>query len=396
MAFIKSLRVLPLVTAMVGMAGCGGNAGPTAVDVVRSRATLEEAMALLDARQAWQEHPPLNLPRHPAERFLRGWVIVLDPGHGGDAHIEGYKRGPTGAREAEMNWRVAVLLKRLLEDAGAHVTLTRDGDEEVSLVDRAAVANNIARPDGGTGADLFLSLHHDATSANPTRNHTVVWYHGEVDWSEPSLDVARYLAHHIARALRTNVGVTSPLNSDQLMYQGGFGVLRNLQVPGVLIEASFYSNPDEEQRLQDARYNLREAYAIYEALCEYAYGGRPTQTTPVAAVSEDGTITLTSTLDDGLPKNWWGSHRNRIITSTIAARLNNQPLPVRFDPASRTLTITGLTRTQLERSPVIISIHHANLFKHHNWPQRYRLTRTAEGQVTVEPVGPIRAKRVPD
>src|SRR5690606_11080612 len=67
-------------------------------------ATLEAALAMLEARDAWQAHPPIHLPRHPAERFLRGWVIVRDPGHGGDAHRAGYKRGSTGEREAEMNW----------------------------------------------------------------------------------------------------------------------------------------------------------------------------------------------------------------------------------------------------------------------------------------------------
>ncbi len=382
------------------LAGCRQGERPATAE---GPATLEAAVTLLDEREAWETHPPLSLARHPAERYLKDWVIVLDPGHGGDAHIEGYKRGPTGAREAEMNWRVAVLLQRLLEDAGARVILTRDGDEDVSLADRAAVANTAPRPDGGTGADLFLSLHHDATTSDPKRNHTAVWYHGEVDWSESSLDVARYLSHHIARELRTQAGRTSPLMSDQLMYQGGFGVLRDLKVPGVLIEASFYSNPAEEQRLVDARHNLREAYAIYIALCEYAYGGRPTQSTPTAEVNDDGSVTLTTVLDDGLPRDWWGSARNRIITSTIAARVGDEPLAIQYDPTTRQLVIAGLTATRLRdagEAGLVVSIHHANLFKHHNWPQRYRLVwdedGAAAGRVVVTSANQIRAVRVPD
>ena len=80
---------------------------------------LDQAMARLQKRDDWTERPVQQLPRHPAEKFLRGWVIVLDPGHGGAAHRRGYKRGPSGVREAEINLRVALLVERLLADAGA-------------------------------------------------------------------------------------------------------------------------------------------------------------------------------------------------------------------------------------------------------------------------------------
>ena len=92
---------------------------------------------------------------------------MLDPGHGGKSEVDGYKRGPTGVREAEINLRVARLLRKLLTDAGAHVTLTREGEVSAAADDRlddtlrrrAQVANELARPDGGVGADLFISLH---------------------------------------------------------------------------------------------------------------------------------------------------------------------------------------------------------------------------------------------
>lgn len=231
------------------LAGCG----PT---------TLDKALSRLDDRPGWQHFGKIDVPRHPAEKHLAGWVIVLDPGHGGDAHIENYKRGPTGVREAEMNWRVGVLLEKLLTDAGVHVTMTRHGDEDVSLKGRAEIANNVERPDGGRGADLFISLHHNASSRE-SANFSSVWYHGEADWSEVSLDAAKYIAHHLGSQMRTNVAVTSPLLSDQLMYAGGFGVLRQCNVPALLCESSFFTNKAEEQRLRDADHNLREAYAIY-------------------------------------------------------------------------------------------------------------------------------------
>ncbi len=236
----------------------------------RPAMSLDEAMRLLDDRPAWGELPPLDardLPRHPAQEALQGMTFVLDPGHGGDAHLPGYKRGPTGVREADINLRVAKLLERLLTDAGANVVLTRDVDRDLSLADRAKVAND-AR------ADLFLSLHHNA-SDRPAINYTSVWLHGDLATGGPEVDAARHIARSLGKHLRTDVGYTSPLMSDRQMYQSGFGVLRASKVPAMLLESSFHSNPDEEQRLSDAGHNLREAYAIYEGLCDWAHARPP-------------------------------------------------------------------------------------------------------------------------
>ncbi len=379
----RNMRVWMLGMAFIVLAGCG----PT---------SLDKSVSRLDHRPDWKRHGKIDLPRHPAEKHLQGWVIVLDPGHGGEAHKEGYKRGPTGVREAEMNWRVGKLLERLLVDAGAHVTLTRHGDEFVSLKDRAEVANNLERPDGGRGADLFISLHHNASSRE-SANFSSVWYHGQVNVSESSLDVARYIAHRLGTEMRTNVAVTSPLMSDQLMYAGGFGVLRQCRVPAILCESSFFSNHDEEQRLRDADYNLREAYAIYVGLCEYAYGGRPTQTPPVVAF-DDGTLRISVVLDDGLPKDWWGHERDRTLSSTLAVYLDGKRLAVSYDPGDKTVVATAahVPADTWGSGEHVLSIHHANLLKHHNYPQRYAIRQTADGgEFTVTALGPRRAKPAP-
>jgi N-acetylmuramoyl-L-alanine amidase len=352
---------------------------------------LEDALKLIDDRTAWTDHPQIDVPRHPAEKFMKDWVIVIDPGHGGEDGGDldpraSYKRGPTGTREAHMNWRVAVLLKRLLDDAGAKVIMTRNGDETVSLSRRAQIANDAS-------ADLFISIHHNAVN-NRTANYTSVWYHGEVDWSEPDLDVATSVAHALGRAIRTDVARTSPIFSDQLMYAGGFGVLRPCTMPAILCECSFYTNPDEEQRLRDAGYNLREAYGIYVGLCEYAYGGRPTQAPPTATVN-GSQVTISATLNDGLP-SWWGADRNRILSSSIEVTLDGAPLPVTFDPANKTLVATcDLAQISNTFAPVTLRIHHQNMFKHHNWPQRYRVGIGEGGSVTLRPIGSQRAASQP-
>lgn len=380
----RIFRLAVLGTFTLILAGCG----PT---------SLDKALSRLDHRPDWQHFGRIDVPRHPAQKYLAGWVIVLDPGHGGDAHLENYKRGPTGVREAEMNWRVGKLLEKMLVDAGAHVTLTRHGDEDVSLKARADIANNVKRPDGGRGADLFISLHHNASSRE-SANFSSVWYHGEADWSEVSLDAAKYIAHHLGSQMRTNVAVTSPLMSDQLMYAGGFGVLRQCNVPAILCESSFFTNKAEEQRLRDADYNLREAYAIYLGLCEYAYGGRPTQTTP-AIERMGGTLRIDTVLDDGADKAWWGHERDRTLGSTISVFLDGQRLETQYDPATKTVTaqasVSGLDKKP--EAPHILAVHHANLFKHHNYPQRYEILipDDAGEPIGVKAIGPRRAIEQP-
>ncbi len=395
-----------LALAALAFAGCAHDPAPQPADTPPphaaahladvtipgwSPADLDTALAYLDDRGAWEDHGRvLDVPRHPAEKYLAGWVIVLDPGHGGMAHVAGYKRGPTGVREAEMNLRVAFLLRKLLTDAGAHVVLTREGETSEAANDtlddthlrRANIANFAERPDGGVGADLFISLHHNASSRGEA-NYPSVWFHGEADWSEPSLDVARYVGHRLGAEMRLNeVGLTSVLMSDQQMYGSGFAVLRHAQVPAILTESSFFTEPQEEQRLRDAVYNLREAYAIYLGLVEYAYGGRPTQSVP-RVVEQLGRLTISTTLDDGLPE-WWGHDRQRILSSTISVYVDGERVEAEYDPSNKQLTSTISYQVGSD-TPLELSIHHANLYKHHNWPQRYTVTWDEAGQPTVEP-----------
>ena len=361
--------------------------------------SVDQAMQLIDARDDWRTFPPINVPRNPQEVALKDLTIVIDPGHGGQdggatsTQRAGYKAGPTGEREAFMNLRVALLLERLLKDAGADVIMTRHGDDTIGLTERAQIANRSKRRrDGGTGADVFVSIHHN-TADNRTSNYPSVWYHGEVDDNEPDMDVARYLSLELGKAMRTQNGKTSPILSSQLMYGSGFGVLRACNVPAVLCECSFYTDPAEEQRLRDGGYNLREAYAIYTGLCEWAYCGRPTQSTPTLTPTSDG-LRLTTTLDEGIPQ-WWGSDRNRIVSSSVRVTIDGHVIPSEFEPLGRTLTAnlpsSALSTTGAQH---VLTIHHANLLGNHNWPQRYEIT-SSDGKTSVKDLPPRRPSRPP-
>ena len=223
----------------------------------------------------WSQLPAAEFPLPPYAKHLHGVLIVLDPGHGGRADRKGWKRGPTGLREAEVNLRVALYLRDFLEQAGARVIMTRETDvyldenDSRDLQARAAVANE-AR------ADLFLSLHHNAVDDAPQVNFTTVFYHGLPEDSPASLDAAAHLLTGLNDALRLGQQAECGLASDFSLYPGkGFAVLRGADVPAVLSESSFHSCPEEEDRLRQPLYNRREAYGLFLGLARWARAGLP-------------------------------------------------------------------------------------------------------------------------
>src|SRR5688572_3164524 len=96
-------RALVVSFICLTLVGCGRPKQSPATQPATARApmSLESAMRLIDERAAWTDHPPIDVPRHPAEKYLAGWTIVLDPGHGGDDGgasdtRAAHKRGPAG------------------------------------------------------------------------------------------------------------------------------------------------------------------------------------------------------------------------------------------------------------------------------------------------------------
>ena len=359
-----------------------------------------------------------QFPIPPYAKFLQGVKICLDPGHGGDAEKRGFKRGGTGVREAEINFRVAQYLRELLTKSGAEVKLTRAGDTDLSLAERAGVANE-------WGADIFVSLHHNAIDNKPTANHTTVWYHKDVDYRPSDLDLGRYLCQGLYDTLALPQITDVPLKSDQLMYKEGFGVLRAAKVTAALCETSFFTNPEEEQRLRQPEYNLKEAYGQYLGLARYAAGGlpraklvdpadgvvyldadesddndtrespvdaqvaRPSEVAAAAADAADaplaaprgeeadeddqakegdqgepleGYVPIVFELDDGLRgRKSWGSERQMILTDTIAVRIDGEIMP--FDFANEGYRLTVGVPIDLEAGPHDVNVYFENMYK---------------------------------
>lgn len=193
---------------------------------------------------------------------LSGKVICIDPGHGGTAATDSYRQGPTGEREEWVNLRVGLYLRNLLEEQGATVVMTRTTDEFVPLARRSAIAleNN---------ADVFLSIHHNAT-ADSSVNFPIIYFHGNASENLAGVRLGKSLADGF-RALMYKKDVPVSIVSDYTIFaSAGASVLRGTYgIPAVLAEASFFTNPAEEQRLRDTAYNRQEADAYLTALIDY-------------------------------------------------------------------------------------------------------------------------------
>lgn len=214
--------------------------------------------------------------------------VVLDPGHGGE---EEGARGPSGLLEKDVVLDVARRLAARLRPEGFDVVLTRQGDEDLSLDDRAAIANQ-------ERADLFISIHanasayHKATGAETyflspeatddaarttaaLENNAagvvpdpgtgeeislILWDLAQVEHLEESSELAEIIQQ------RFNAALGIP---DRGIRQAPFRVLVGATCPAVLVELGFMTNPEEEARLSKDAYRSKLADALAGAIVRF-------------------------------------------------------------------------------------------------------------------------------
>ena len=166
-------------------------------------------------------------------------VVVLDPGHGGS---DPGAVGPNGLKEAHVNLAVALKVAEKLRKAGVEVKLTRTSDVFVDLQPRCDIANS-------SGTDYFVSIHCNSAGTPEAKGTETYCYkfggQGEV--------LAKAIqAELIAATSRANRGVKT----------ANYYVLRNTNMPAVLVELAFISNADEERLLRSAEFQEKCAAAI--------------------------------------------------------------------------------------------------------------------------------------
>jgi N-acetylmuramoyl-L-alanine amidase len=236
-------------------------------------------------RRRDQHPPPVRESRQPVP------VVMLDAGHGGkDPGAIGY----SGTYEKHVAISTALELRRLLEASGRYrVVLTRQRDIFIPLEDRVAMAEK-------AGAHLFVSMHADALNDHEVRGASV--YTLSATASDPqtaqlaqrensadrfegptfrgvSPDVARILASLVrqetridsARMASSVVGAldhTVPMltNPDR---HAGFVVLKSVDIPSVLVEMGFMSNPQDEAALRRPEHRAKVATAMKRAVDGY-------------------------------------------------------------------------------------------------------------------------------
>ena len=186
---------------------------------------------------------------------LSGKIICIDPGHGGSAATDSYRQGPTGEREEWIDLRVALLLKEQLEAKGATILMTRTSDVPVPLADRSKMAVE-------NKADFFISIHHNAT-ADTTVNFPIIYFHGLATENQAGVSFGKSLAKNLKKHLYKSKIPVSVVSDFTIFSGAGSSVLRGTYgIPGVLAEASLFTNPAEEARLKTREHNLNEATAI--------------------------------------------------------------------------------------------------------------------------------------
>ncbi|MDH0420764.1 N-acetylmuramoyl-L-alanine amidase, partial [Delftia tsuruhatensis] len=223
-------------------------------------------------------------------------IVALDPGHGGE---DPGATGPSGTREKDVVLKIAHLLRDRINNtriggSPMRAFMTRDADFFVPLATRVEKARRVQ-------ADLFISIHADAFTTPAARGASVF----ALSDKGASSTAARWLANkenqsdlvgglnmgsqdqHVQRmlldmsttaqikdslklggALLGEIGNMAKLHKPRVE-QAGFAVLKAPDIPSVLVETAFISNPEEEARLRSSAYQVQLADALMRGISNY-------------------------------------------------------------------------------------------------------------------------------
>ena len=230
------------------------------------------------------------VPKRPLKDRLV--IVAIDAGHGGE---DPGARGRRGTNEKDVTLAIARRLKAAIDkESNMRAVLVRDGDYFIPLAQRVEKARR-------NRADLFVSIHADAWVRPDARGSSVFalsergattaaarWLAKRENESDliggVNLDIrdpvlARTLLDlsqtatindslKLGKAVLTEIGDVNSLHKPSVE-QAGFAVLKAPDIPSILVETAFISNPDEEKRLKDAAYQEKLAAAIVQGIKRY-------------------------------------------------------------------------------------------------------------------------------
>lgn len=253
------------------------------------------------------DNDKLPLPDEPGkDPKARIITIAIDAGHGGE---DPGARGATGSHEKDITLAIAKKLKAAVDaEPNMRGVLTRDGDYFIPLHGRVVKARKLR-------ADLFVSIHADAFT-RPSARGSSVFALSERGATSAS---ARYLANKenesdliggvsldvkdpylartlldlsqtatindslkLGKAVLGNIGEINTLHKSHVE-QAGFAVLKSPDIPSILVETAFISNPGEEKKLNNAGYQEKLASAILTGIKHYFSSNPPLAKSRIAA-----------------------------------------------------------------------------------------------------------------
>ena len=176
-------------------------------------------------------------------------TVYLDPGHGGTD--EGCARA--GVREKDLNLAIALLVRDQLIDQGYRVIMSRDTDTYIAKEARVEEANR-------SGADIYISIHQNATEEGAGVNGMEVWYTEDGD---------RRDSKRLAQLIRQQTLKSSGAVERELRGDADFYVTENTSMPACLIETGFLSNTAERRKLGLAEYQQQIADGIVQGISYY-------------------------------------------------------------------------------------------------------------------------------
>jgi len=260
--------------------------------LLRDRIDAQERLVQPDETTMPEPHPAARGKRRAPGAIARMVTIAIDAGHGGE---DPGAIGRRGTQEKDVVLRIAQLLReRVNAEPNMRAYMTRDGDFFVPLGTRVAKARRVQ-------ADLFVSIHADAVvraqasgasvyvlSDRGASSSTARWLAdrenasdriGGVYLGSRNREVRRVLldltttaqiqdSSRLGHFVLTELGGVGELHKPRIE-QAGFAVLKAPDIPSILVETAFISNPREERRLTDARYQARIAEAIFRGLRGY-------------------------------------------------------------------------------------------------------------------------------
>ena len=180
-------------------------------------------------------------------------IVVIDAGHSGD---DPGKIGINNALEKEINLEIAKEIKKILEDAGITVVMTREDDGSLSNNKTEDLQKRVEIIDGSKAA-IAVSIHQNSYSSEAEKGAQVFYYRE----SEEGIKIAQTLQNHLK--------MLDPENRREIKENNTYFILKRTKTPTVIVECGFLSNWEEAEKLAGTEYQKQLAQVISEGILTY-------------------------------------------------------------------------------------------------------------------------------